>query len=136
MFSSILSCQEGSITWYNPKDALRLEIKPDRLAHFKSCFVVESGQTRLKISREVKSPINSKSPTARSDYELNDHNLKTLMTSEGTSPEYCITSEEAIILYLEPEVTGSLGYQKIVFRYDSSAAAGLEGSSIEGRHIY
>lgn len=125
------SCPDGSITWYNPVGALRLELNPSNVPHFKTCVVIKSGNVKLKLSQEIDVNINSKSPTLRSKYVLNDSNLKTLMTSHGTSPEYCITSREPVVVYIEPERTEHLGYQKIVILYDSTHVMEDPSASME-----
>lgn len=123
---------DGSVTWYNPVGALRIELRPERPGHFRSCFVVDTGDVKLKVSREADLNINTKSPTQRTKFILNDNNLQTLITSEGRSNEVCIDATNSVILYLEPEVDSRLGYKKVVFQYDSTYTSEVEKSSIEG----
>lgn len=129
-----LTCQDGVVTWYNPTGALRLELQPKQVKRFKTCFVVDSGDVTLKVSKET-SRVDIRSPSARSDYLLNDNNLETVLTSQGRSSEVCLPPDESLILYLEPEISELLGYQKISFFYDLvpiSTDSTEEQSSIEG----
>lgn len=126
-----LTCMDGSVTWYNPTGALRIELRPERPGHFRSCFVVDSGDVKLKVSREADLDINTKSPSQRTRFILNDHNLQTLITSKGKSNEVCIQATNSVILYFEPEVDSRLGYQKIFFQYDTTFTPEVEKSSIE-----
>lgn len=128
-----LTCMDGSVTWYNPNGALRIELRPERTGHFRSCFVLETADVKLKISREADWNVNSKSPSQRAKFVLNDHNLQTLATSQGTSKEICIDATDSVILYLEPAVDEELGYKKIVFQYDSTMTSDTKQSSIEGK---
>ncbi|XP_045212344.2 meteorin-like protein [Mercenaria mercenaria] len=126
-----LTCMDGTVTWYNPTGALRIELKPERTGNFRSCFIVNTGDVKLKVSREVDLNINSKSPSQRNKFELNDHNLQTLVTFEGKSKEVCIQATDSVILYLEPEVDETLGYKKVVFQYDLTFIPKDEKSPIE-----
>lgn len=126
-----LSCLDGKVTWYNPVGALRIELRPNLSGTFRSCFITESGKARIKVSQEKEIVVNSKSPSERSSYVMNDHNLQPLMSSTGSSSEVCLTSSEHLILYLEPEITEGLSYQKVVFYYDNSLEKNPQTQSIE-----
>lgn len=128
---SKLTCHEGSVTWYNPVGALRLELSPTLTKAFRFCFVMETGNAMIKVSKESDDAINTKSPPQRSQYILNDSNLKTIVTASGASKEYCMTSEEPIVLYIEPELTEHLGYQKVFFQYDITPLSEVKEPSIE-----
>lgn len=125
-----LTCKDGIVTWYNPVGALRLELQPKFSARFKACFVVDSGSVRLKVSQEVDARREPKSPSDRSNYFMNDHNLQTVLATKGRSQEVCITQENKLLLYLEPEVSEFLGYQKINFLYDMVALDKSEEDAI------
>ena len=127
-----LTCHEGSVTWYNPVGALRLEISPTFTKAFRLCFVTDTGTAEIKVSQESDQIVNTKSASQRSAYVLNDSNLKTVATASGASKEHCISSEEAIILYIEPEYSGALGYQKVLFQYDVKQVVGNVNHLIEG----
>ena len=127
-----LTCHEGSVTWYNPIGALRLEISPTFTKAFRLCFVTDTGNAEIKVSQESDQIVNTKSASHRSAYVLNDSNLKTVATASGASKEHCISSEEAIILYIEPEYSGALGYQKVLFQYDVKQVVGNVNHLIEG----
>lgn len=134
MHLTTLTCMDGSVTWYNPNGALRIELRPERSGHFRSCFVLETGDVKLKISREADLNVNSRSPSQRAQFILNNHNLQALVTSEGTSKEICIYATDSVILYLEPEFDEKVGYKTIVFQYDSTMTSETKQSSIEGKY--
>lgn len=125
---------DGSVTWYNPIGALRIELRPEIPGKFKSCFVVETGDVKLKISREAELNINSKSPSQRNQFIQNDNNLQTLVTSRGKSHEVCIQATNSVILYLEPEIVETLASKRIVFQYDLVYTPKVEKSPFEGNH--
>ena len=83
----------------------------------------------------MKSKIETKSPISRSNYFLNDHNLETVLTATGgRSQEVCLTQDDKLVLYLEPEVSENLAYQKVSFLYDLIPVnMADEQSSIEGK---
>lgn len=126
-----MSCLDGKVTWYNPTGALRIELRPKHAATFRSCFITESGKANIKVSQEKETTVDSKLPSVRSNYVLNEHNLQTLTSSSGSSSEFCVTSSEHLILYLEAEATVNLGYQKIVFYYDNILVQNPQLPSIE-----
>lgn len=126
-----VSCLDGKVTWYNPTGALRIELRPKLAGTLRSCFIIDSGKANIKVSLEKEMTVNPKSPYGRSNYVLNDHNLQTLMSSSGSSSEFCLTSSEHVVLYLEPEATVNLSYQKIVFFYDNSVVQNAQRPSIE-----
>lgn len=128
-----LTCQTGSVTWYNPTGALRLEVKPQRSTQFTACFVVESGDVQLKLSQESDVIINAGAPTERSNHVMNDHNLKTLYMGKGRSKELCMSATAPVTLYLESEVSAILGMRKVSLQYDiSEYRTPEEDTSIEG----
>ena len=94
--------------------------------------MTDTGNAEIKVSQESDRDINPKSPSQRSQYILNDSNLKTVATASGASKEHCISSEDPIILYIEPEVTDTLGYQKVLFQYDVTPLSEVKESLIEG----
>lgn len=122
------TCHEGSVTWYNPVGALRLEFSPTLTKAFRLCFVMDTGHAIIKVSEESDRAITTKSPT---QYILNDNNLKTIVTVTGASKEHCITSEEPITLFVEPERTENLGYQKVLFQYDVTPLSKIVEPSME-----
>lgn len=126
-----LTCKDGSITWYNPTGALRLELRPERTEDFRACFVLDSGDVKLKVSREAELSINSKSPSQRSQFIMNDHNLQTLSKSTGRSKELCIDVKTSVILYLESEVSEDIASKRVVFQYDITTGSQPDESSIE-----
>lgn len=126
-----LTCMDGSVTWYNPIGALRVELRPEMPGKFQSCFIVETGDLKLKVSREAELNINSKSPSERNQFILNDNNLQPLVTSRGKSNEVCIQATNSVILYLEPEVDETLESKRVVFRYDLVYVPKVEKSPIE-----
>lgn len=126
-----LTCHEGSVTWYNPVGALRLELSPALTKAFRLCFVMETGNAEIKVSKESDDAINTKSPSQRSGYLLNDSNLKTIVTTTGASDETCLTSDGSVILYIEPEFMESLGYQKVFFQYDVTPLSDITEPSME-----
>ena len=132
-----LTCQDGVVTWYNPTGALRLELHHKLSKRFKACFVIDSSDVTIKLSKEtdMKSKIETKSPLSRSNYFLNDHNLETVLTATGgRSQEVCLTQDDKLVLYLEPEVSENLAYQKVSFLYDLIPVnMADEQSSIEGK---
>lgn len=131
-----LACAEGGVTWYNPNGALSLELRPENPGRYRTCYKVDSEDVKLKISREGELNVNSKSPNQRSKHIMNDHNLQTLSITEGKSQEICIEATNGVILYLEPEYKETIGYQKIVFQYDSAIMhEDEEESSIEGKYL-
>ncbi|GFS01277.1 meteorin-like protein [Elysia marginata] len=48
-----LVCNAGTITWFGADGGVRLELTPFVHSHFRACFMAESINTRVKISREV-----------------------------------------------------------------------------------
>ena len=127
-----LTCHEGSVTWYNPIGALRLEVSPTATKGFRLCFIMESGNAAVKLSHERDEPFNVKSPTNRQQYLLSESNLKTIFKGSGASKEHCMSSSEPVILYLEPELSGRLGYQKIFLQYDVIPQSEVKEPSIDG----
>ena len=127
-----LTCNEGSVTWYNPIGALRLELSPRIAETFRLCFVLETRNAKIKVSQEKDKALNAKFPPHRSKYILNDSNMVPLLTALGTSKEYCLSSEHPVILYLEPDLSEDLGYQKITFQYDVIKQNDFSEPSIEG----
>ena len=99
---------------------------------FRLCFVVETGNAEVKISQEVDQKINTKAPVIRHMHILNGSNLKTIATTSGLSKEHCISSSEPILLYIEPEYTERIGYQKVFFQYDVTPLTEMKEPSIEG----
>ena len=93
---------------------------------------MESGNAAVKMSQERDETINVKSPSKRRQHILNDSNLKTIVTGSGVSKEHCMSSSEPITLYVEPEVNGRLGYQKIFLQYDVTPQSEVKEPSIEG----
>lgn len=126
-----LTCHDGSITWYNPTGALRLELRPERTEDFRACFVVDSGDVKVKVSKEADLTINSKSPMQRSQFILNDHNLRTLSLSEGRSNEICIDVTTSVILYIESEVVEDIASKKVMFQYDITTDVQPDENSVE-----
>ncbi|KAK3601865.1 hypothetical protein CHS0354_041790 [Potamilus streckersoni] len=109
-------CQEGQITWYDPYGAVRIIVQPRFSGDFRFCFSVNSGYILVKISREIIP--STKTPVTRLGYE-NSGELQTVLTTRGQLAEYCITSSENLILYLEPEkVRHPLAVPKISMFYD------------------
>ena len=115
MRSARLTCHEGSVRWYNPVGALRLEVSPIATKGFRLCFIIESGNAAVKLSHERDEPVNVKPPTNRKQYL---RNLETIVKGSGTSKEICMSSSEPVILYMETEITGRLGYQTVFLQYD------------------
>ncbi|WAQ96185.1 METRL-like protein, partial [Mya arenaria] len=115
-----LTCQSGSVTWYNPTSALRLEVKPQKMRSFTACMIIDSDDVMLKMSRENDITVNTRSPTERTRHVLNDHNLKEVYTGTGRSQEICLTSKGPLSLYLEAEESAVLGSRKVVIQYDIS----------------
>ncbi|KAL4240234.1 hypothetical protein ACF0H5_001028 [Mactra antiquata] len=126
-----LTCTEGGITWYNPNGALSLELRPERPGNYRTCYKVDSGDVKILISREGELNVNSKSPDQRSKFLMNDHNLQTISITEGKSHEICVEAMNSVVLYLEPEYKENIGYQKILFQYDSAKIPEHEEPSIE-----
>ena len=135
MQSAKVTCHEGSVTWYNPIGALRLVVSPTATKVFRLCFIMESGNAAVKLSHERDEPINVKSPTNRQQYLLNDSKLKTIVKGSGASKEHCMSSSEPVILYLERELSGRLGYQKVFLQYDITPQSEVKEPSING-NIY
>lgn len=130
-----LTCQDGVVTWYNPTGALRLELHNKRSKRFQACFVIESGDVKIKLSQETdfNTRMETRSPLSRSNYIRNNNNLQTVFTSTDRSQEVCLTQDDRLILYLEPEVSENLAYQKISFLYDMvPVEQDQPQSSIEG----
>ena len=102
---------------------------------FRLCFVMESGNAGVKLSQEVDQKINTKVPSERHKYILHGSylgNFKTIAMTPGLSKEHCISSANPIFLYIEPEHTDKLGYQKVFFQYDVTPLMEVKEPSIEG----
>ncbi|KAK3601863.1 hypothetical protein CHS0354_041786 [Potamilus streckersoni] len=108
-------CQEGRITWLQPFGALRLELKPLHSGNFQMCFVIDSGMTRLKVSKE--SLINWKSPDQ--EYPSARFEIEMLAIAHGKTKEMCLTSAASIVLYIEAERTFNISvFERILIYYD------------------
>ena len=129
-------CHEGSVTWYNPVGAIRLEVSPMVTKAFRLCFIVESGNAKVKLSQEEDQKINTKAPSERHIYTQKDSNLKTIAATSGLSTEHCISSSKPILLYIESEHTERLGYQKVFLQYDVAPLTEVKEPSIEGITIH
>lgn len=95
---------------------------------------MDTGHAIIKVSQESDKAVTTKSPA---QFILNDNNLKTIVTATGASKEHCIASEEPITLYVEPERTENLGYQKVFFQYDVIPLSKVVEPSMEGNlYVY
>ncbi|KAL3876682.1 hypothetical protein ACJMK2_034486 [Sinanodonta woodiana] len=111
-----LQCQEGQIMWYDLYGAVRIIVQPRFSGDFRFCFTVNSGYILVKISKEIIP--STKTPETQLGYE-NSGELQTVLTTRGILTEYCITSSENLILYLEPEkVRHPLAVPKVSMLYD------------------
>ena len=66
VYSMSLVCTAGSITWFGAEGGVRLELTPFTHSQFRACFMAESINTHLKISREVAHQSSSSSPVSSS----------------------------------------------------------------------
>ena len=107
-------CDEGTVTWYGPYGALRVELQYSRPGEYKACFVVESINTRLQVFRESWS--NSK---FSSSYKLpSTASLKPVTDVYGKSREFCMTSSTPVVLYLESVRTQEMsGLPHVTIQY-------------------
>ncbi|KAL3876681.1 hypothetical protein ACJMK2_034485 [Sinanodonta woodiana] len=108
-------CQEGTITWLQPYGALRLELKPLHPGNFQMCFVIDSGRTRLIVSKETLTYGKS----SDQEYPSGRFEFETLVIADGKSKETCLTSSACIVLYIETERTFNISvFERILIHYD------------------
>ena len=145
VYSMSLVCNAGTITWFGADGGVRLELTPFVHSNFRACFMAESINTQVKVSREVahqpssssaqSSSSSSLSYSPRLGYKLRQLRaesgdpfsgvtefwLEPLLTSTGKSKEFCqdVGPGRPLMLFLETASTqGIHGVPKVKFHYD------------------
>ncbi|GFO12487.1 meteorin-like protein, partial [Plakobranchus ocellatus] len=141
VYSLSLVCNAGTITWFGADGGVRLELTPFVHSHFRACFMAESINTQVKISKEISDPtllspsssyLSSISYSPRHNYQLkriqkdnenaaNEFWLEHLLTTAGKSKEFCldVSPGRPLQLFLETAPSpGVHGVPKVKFHYD------------------
>lgn len=116
VYSMSLVCNAGTITWFGAEGGVRLELTPFVHTHFRACFMAESINTEVKISREVahqlsSSPSSSSKPSSSLTSSLSysprlSYKLRTLNSQDDNS------LSGVTEFWLQPLLTSATGKSK------------------------